>query len=214
MSELVTADVFNRLPERYQNRARQIAARVAEIEAVLTRGQPSAIRDAVLRLRGQLRPQPDTALTEVAGEFRLACSDLPEWAISEATNDYLAGRVENHTGQYMPTCAEFARYARSIIRSFIAERASLKNEAERLLQRAEDETRRIRIKTERADPKLKERVAKLAKSVRTGAAKVHTGQRHQGTTDEMREKMDALRRPCAVQPSRLLETRVVKGARK
>ncbi|MDK1384843.1 hypothetical protein QN224_05415 [Sinorhizobium sp. 8-89] len=213
MSELVTDDVFNRLPERYQNRARQIAARVAEIDSVLARAQPTAVRDAVLRLRGQLRPQPDIALTEVASEFRLACSDLPEWAISETTNDYLGGRVENHTGQFMPTCAEFARHARWIIRPFIAERASLKNEAARLLQRAEDEARRFRIEMERADPKLKERTAALMRSVRASPAKAHSGQPHQGITDEMREKLDALRKPRPEQPSRLLETRVVKGAR-
>ncbi|OAP40653.1 hypothetical protein AU381_01725 [Sinorhizobium glycinis] len=212
MSELVTGEVFNRLPERYRNRARQIAARVAEIDAVLARAQPTAVGDAVLRLRSQLRPQPDIALTEVASEFRVACSDLPEWAISEAANDYLAGRVENHTGQFMPTCAEFARHARSIIRPFIAERASLKNEAERLLQRAEDEARRNRMELERADPKMKERIADLVSSVRAGAVKAHNGQPHQGITDDTRQKLDALRKPRPDQPSRLFETRVVKGA--
>lgn len=210
MSDLVQKEVFDRLPEKYQRRAREIAQRVAEIDAVLRKCRPIAIRDAAVRLRGQLRPQPDVCLVDFAEEFRSACADLPEWAVSEATNDFLAGRVENHLGQFMPTCAQFARHARSIIRPFCAERASLKNEAERLFDRAEDEERRLAIAKERLDPAVRERVGRLVKAATAGSAK-RLGLRHTSASEEIPSLLDSYRKPRAEAPTRLLGTRLLKG---
>ena len=198
MAVLVPADMFERLPERCRRRAKEIAARVAEIDVLLRRCDTDALRDAAVRLRGQLRPQPDVEMADFAREFRTACADLPEWAVSEATNDFLAGRVENYTVQFMPTCAEFARHARAIIAPFIGEKNGLRNEAERLFKRAEDDARRAALAVERADP--------------AGAALPVTSRTHTGITAEAQSEMDKLRirRPRV---SKLQDTRLVKGKR-
>ncbi|WP_421591114.1 hypothetical protein [Shinella sp. M27] len=212
MADLVPADVFERLPERYRRRAREIAARVAEIDMLLRRCDTGALRDAAVRLRGQLRPQPDVEMADFAREFKTACGDLPEWAVSEATNDFLAGRVENHTGQFMPTCAEFARHARAIIAPFVGEKNGLRNEAERLFERAEDEARRAALAVERADPDVRARVRAMLAAAKAGAPLPVTGRAHIGTTPETKAELDKLRvrRPHV---SKLPETRLVKGKR-
>lgn len=212
MADLVPADIFERLPERYRRRAREIAARVADIDVMLRRCDTGALRDAAVRLRGQLRPQPDVEMADFAREFKIACADLPEWAVSEATNDFLSGRVENHTGQFMPTCAEFARHARSIIAPFVGEKNGLRNEAERLFERAEDEARRASIAVERADPAVRARVRNLIAAANAGAPVPVTGRAHLGISPEIKAEMDKLRvrRPHV---SKLTETRLVKGKR-
>jgi hypothetical protein len=212
MVDLVPADIFERLPERYRRRAREIAVRVSEIDALLRRCDTGALRDAAIRLRGQLRPQPDVEMADFAREFKIACADLPEWAVSEATNDFLAGRVQNHTGQFMPTCAEFARHARAIIAPFIGEKNGLRNEAERLFERAEDEARRAAIAVERADPAVRHRVRALLAAANAGAPVQVTGRAHIRASSEVQAEMDKLRvrRPHV---SKLLDTRLVKGKR-
>lgn len=214
MTEIVSQDLFDRLPEQYRRRAREISARVAEIDRLLQPCKVSAIRDAAVRLRGQLRPQADTVVTDFADEFKRACTDLPEWAVFEATNDYLAGRVENHTGQFMPTCAEFARHARAIIRPFASEKAGLRHEAERLFIRAEDDRRRELITIERMDPAVRERVKAMKDAAISGCALPAPAHgRHAGIDCETRAKLDALKKPKVAMPSRLEQTRIVKGSK-
>ena len=210
MYDIVSEDIFDRLPERYRHRARSIAERVAEIDRLIQRCKPVAIRDAAIRLRGQLRPQPGIEIGDFADEFRQACADLPEWAISEATNDYLGGKVENHTGQFMPTCAEFAKHARSIILPFMSERASLRREAEKLFERAEDERRRDQIAIERAKPGHREWVRNLAKSVTVGAP-VLSDRRHAGIDAQKQAQLDALKRPTQEHISKIPQTRIARA---
>jgi len=213
MHDLVPKDQFDRLPERYRQRARDIAFRVAEIDRLTARCKPAAIRDAAIRLCGQLRPQPGIEITDFAEEFRQACADLPEWAISEATNDYLGGKVENHTGQYMPTCAEFARHARSIVAPFHGERAGLRREAEKLFERAEDERRRAEIAVERARPGHREWVRNLARSVTAGAPQIGS-KPHHAADPEMQARIDALKVKRDEPASKLDQTSIVRGARR
>lgn len=212
MAELVPGDTFDRLPERYQRRARDIATRVSELKLLLKRCDIGAIVDAATRLQGQLRWQPETDHESFGAEFRIACEDLPEWAVSEATNDFLGGRVANHTGQFMPTCAEFARHARTIIAPFIGEMNGLRNEAERLFERAEDEARRAAIAIERADPAVRARIRVMLAAAKAGAPLPVTGRVHIGASPETKAEMDKLRvrRPHV---SKLPETRLVKGKR-
>ncbi len=212
MHDLIEQDKFDRLPERYRQRARDIAFRVGEIDRLLKRCQPSAIMDAAIRLRGQLRPQPDIEIADFAEEFRQACIDLPEWAVSEATNDYLGGRVENHTGQYMPSCAEFAKHARSIVAPFLGERAGLRREAEKLFERAEDERRRAEIAVERAKPGHREWVRNLAKSVTSGAPQISS--KPHAPDPDMQARIDALKIKREPPPSKLDQTSIVRGVRR
>jgi hypothetical protein len=212
MHDLIEQDKFDRLPERFRQRARDIAYRVGEIDRLLKRCQPPAIMDAAIRLRGQLRPQPGIEISDFVEEFRQACGDLPEWAISEATNDYLGGRVENHTGQFMPTCAEFAKHARSIVAPFVGERAGLRREAEKLFERAEDERRRAEIAVERAKPGHREWVRDLAKSVSAGAPRIAS--KPHTTSPEMQARIDALKVKREPVPSKLDQTSIVRGVRR
>ena len=207
MHDLVPKDQFDRLPERYRQRARDIAFRVGEIDRLTARCKPTAIRDAAIRLCGQLRPQPGIEITDFAEEFRQACADLPEWAISEATNDYLGGRVENHTGQFMPTCAEFAKHARSIIAPFLGERAGLRREAEKLFERAEDDRRRAEIAVENAKPGHREWVRQLARSVSAGAPKL-ASKKHNTLDPAKQAKLDALKSPPREHVSKIPQTRI------
>lgn len=209
MAEILQFDQFARLPERYRERARQIAQRVAEIDALCRPCEPRAIGDAVLRMFRQFREQPGADYAELGNEYRGACRDLPEWAVSEAANDFLAGRVENHTGQYMPTCAEFARRAREIIVPFLAERSALRSEADKLVERAEDEARRNFIAIERANPVVKARVAKLHEQIVTGMPKRVALQGH-SMTPERQAAIDALKKPREF-VSRIAETKLGKG---
>ncbi len=212
MHDLIEQDKFDRLPPQYRQRARDIAYRVGEIDRLLKRCQPPAIMDAAIRLRGQLRPQPGIEIADFAEEFRQACADLPEWAISEATNDYLGGRIENHTGQFMPTCAEFAKHARSIVAPFVGERAGLRREAEKLFERAEDERRRAEIAVQRAKPGHREWVRNLAKSVSAGAPRIAS--KPHTASPEMQERIDALKVKRDEPPSKLAQTSIVRGVRR
>jgi hypothetical protein len=213
MADLVPNDIFDRLPERYQRRARDIATRVSELKLLLKRCDISAIVDAATRLQGQLRWQPETDHEAFGAEFRVACQDLPEWAVSEATNDFLAGRVTNHTGQFMPTCAEFARHARSVIHPFLTEMSILRREAEQLFERAEDERRRDQIAIERARPGHREWVRNLAKSITAGAPAIsaHT---HGAIDPAAQARLDAMKAQRHEPPSKLAQTNIVRGAKR
>lgn len=212
MTDLIEQDKFDRLPEKYRRRARAIGDRLKEIKGVLLPCDTSAIRESAIRLRGQLLPQPEMEMESFADEFRLACSDLPEWAIFEATNDFLGGKVSNHHGRYMPTCAEFAIHARSIVYPFAAEGRSLQNEAARLVQRAEDEARRDFIAIQRMDPAVRARVKEMVSNAVAGAPEPRRDQRHLGVSPEAHAEMDKLRQRRA-HISKLTETRIVKGKR-
>lgn len=193
MGEVIDLDPFNRLPERYQRRAREIATRVRDIDALMATCQPEKIGLMVVRMFRQFREQPGTDHAEMGAEYRDACRDLPEWAVSEAANDFLAGRVENHTGQFMPTCAEFAKRARSIILPFLSERAALRTEASKLIERAADDARRDQIAIERANPNIRRRVQALTETITKGAAKKQA-LTHQGLDPERQQRLDAMKK--------------------
>jgi len=213
MADLVPNDIFERLPERYQRRARDIATRVSELNLLLKRCDLIAIVDAATRLQGQLRWQPETDHEAFGTEFRVACEDLPEWAVSEATNDFLAGRVTNHTGQFMPTCAEFARHARSVVLPFLTEMSILRREAEQLFERAEDERRRDQIAIERARPGHREWVRQLAKSVTAGAP-VISSRTHSRVDQDTQARLDALKAKRGEPESKLSQTSIVRSAKR
>lgn len=209
MADIVPADKFSRLPERYQRRAREIAARVADIDALLKPAAPAEIGDELKRMRGQLSPQPETDPREIAEGYRDACADIPGWAVSEAGRDYRCGRVENHSGQFIPHAAEFAKRAREIIRPFLAERWALRTEASKLVERADDEARRIAIQIERSDPAVKARVAELAAKAMAGHPKHIAGPRRV-LTPEKQARLDTMKK---VRPevSKIGETRIGKA---
>lgn len=194
MGELIDMSAFERLPERYRQRAAQIAVRISEISALLTPCGQEAIGREVVRMFRQFRKQPDAEPAEMASGYRDACRDLPEWAVSEAANDFLAGRVANHTGQYMPVCAEFAKHARSILLPFLVERSSLRNEAEKLIERAEDDHRRHLLELERHDPAVRANIAALVEQVTAGTPKAQR-LTHGPLTAEKQSRLDQYRRP-------------------
>jgi len=206
MGDVVQTDKFSRLPERYQRRAREIAIRVSEIDALCSPATPEAIGAELKRMRRQLLPQPGIEDADMAKGYLDACRDLPEWALSEAANDYLGGKVDNHTGRYMPLCAEFAKRARLILMPFLSERAGLRAEASKLIERAADEARRDRIAIERSDPAVKARVAALTEKVTKGAAKKQA-LTHSGLDAEKQRRMDALRKPVPFK-SKIDQTRI------
>lgn len=207
MSEIVQQDIFDQLPEQFRIRARQIKARVSEIDRLLAPCQVSDIRDAAVRLRGQLRPQPDTVVATFAEEFKNACSDIPAWALSEAVNDFLAGRVDSHTGQFMPTCAEFAKHARSIIAPFAGERVIIRREAAMLFSRAEDQRRRDIIENERRDPKRKEWVRKMVEDATRGSAKALPPAAHRTVDVDTQARIDAMKVMRPQPESKIPQTR-------
>lgn len=209
MSDLIAQDQFERLPEWYRQRARQIAARVQEIDQLLVPCPPEAIRDTAIRLVGQFRPQPGVDFSAFGHEFRGVCTDLPEWAVHEAANDFIAGRVANHTGQFVPTCAEFGKQARSIIAPFCAERYALRIEASKLFERAADEKRRTMIAIERADPTVKARVRAIVAQARAGAP-VALGRSIGNITPEAQATLDAMKKTPPERQSKIQQTRIGK----
>lgn len=211
MADLVPADKFSRLPEKYQRRAREIAARVADIDALLVAATAREIGDELKRMGRRLEPQPGSDPAEVAKAYLEACTaspPIPSWAVSEAANDYCFGRVEDHSGKFVPHAPEFAKRARSLLKSLYAERAILRTEAEKLIERAADDARRHRIEMERQDPAVRARVAKLHMDAIAGAPK-RQALRHIGLSEDQQKRLDAYKVKREPQPSKLLETRVV-----
>lgn len=208
MTDLVPADKFSSLPENYQRRAREIDARVREINRTLSPAPNGAIASAVARMAAQFRPQQDEDPVVMGKEYRAACADLPEWAISEAANDYLWGRVEDHNGRFMPVCAEFAKRVREVIRPLLSERHALRTEAEKLAERAADELRRHRIEMERQDPSVRRRVAAL-KAAAFGDDRQSITYQHMGLDAEAQAKIDALKKPREF-VSKIDETRLAR----
>ncbi|TPK42287.1 MULTISPECIES: hypothetical protein [unclassified Mesorhizobium] len=209
MRDLVATDDFDKLPEKYRDRARAIKARVAEIGELMKPCDAADTRAAVLRMAGQFRDQPEIDHAEMAGQFLAACRDLPAWAVSEAASDFLAGRVDNHTGQFMPTCAEFAKRARAIMTPFLSERAALRTEASKLIDRAREDHKRHLIEMERQDPAVRKRVAALAEAATAGAAK-RQGLPRIAMNQAEQKRIDALKRPRQ-DISKLEQTKIVKG---
>ncbi|MEJ8309781.1 hypothetical protein [Agrobacterium larrymoorei] len=212
MFDLIAKDQFDRLPERYRERARQIALRVGEIDRLLAPASPETVRDTALRLIGQFCPQPGMGVAGFGREFRGVCADLPEWAVCEAANDFIAGRVTNHTGQFVPTCAEFGKQARAIIAPFHAERYALRIEALRLFDRAADEKRRALIAIERADPAVKARVRAIVADARAGAP-VAFSRSHGAISEQAQAVLDAMKK-TPQHPSKISQTRIGKDARR
>lgn len=212
MFDLIAKDQFDRLPERYRERARQIALRVQEIDRLLAPAAAETVRDTALRLIGQFRPQPGMDVAGFGREFRGVCADLPEWAVCEAANDFMAGRVANHTGQFVPTCAEFGKQARAIIAPFHAERYALRIEASRLFDRAADEKRRAMIAIERADPAVKARVRAIVAEARAGAP-VKLSRPHGAISAQAQAVLDAMKK-TQQHPSKISQTRIGKDARR
>lgn len=207
MADLVSQDIFDRLPERYQRRAREISARVGELKSLLKRCDIQAIVDAAVRLQGQLLWQPGMDEKSFGVEFKAACADLPEWAISEAANDFLSGKIENHTGRYMPTCAEFAKQARFIIRPFQAEMSVLRREAEQLFERAEDERRRHIIALERQDPNQRRRIRAMIDEAVKGSAKQISAMPHTPIDEKTQAQIDSLKLPKRDHVSKIPQTK-------
>ncbi|WP_296014306.1 hypothetical protein [uncultured Agrobacterium sp.] len=212
MFDLIAKDQFDRLPERYRERARQIALRVQEIDRLLAPAAAETVRDTALRLIGQFRPQPGMDVAGFGREFRGVCADLPEWAVCEAANDFMAGRVANHTGQFVPTCAEFGKQARAIIAPFHAERYALRIEASRLFDRAADEKRRALIAIERADPAVKARVRAIVAEARAGTP-VKLSRPHGAISAQAQAVLDAMKK-TQQHPSKISQTRIGKDARR
>lgn len=209
MGEVIDMDPFNRLPERYRERAREIAARVRDIDAMLAPTEPVKIGEAVVRMFRQFLPQPGVDPADMAAEYREACKDLPEWAISEAANDFLWGRIETHTGLYMPICAQFAKHVRSILVPFYSERSALRIEASKLVERAEDDRRRHQIAIERSDPAVRQRVAALVEKATAGLPKQLSAPRA-GLGEEQQGRLDALKKPRQF-VSKIAETKIGKA---
>lgn len=192
--EVISLKSYSHLPERYRVRAEEIKHRVDALTGLLRPCKIEAIRDAVVRLRGQFRPQPDTEAESLASEYLGACRDLPEWAVCEAANDFLAGRVDSHTGQFMPTCAEFAKRARWILTPFMAELSALRVEASKLIERAADDNKRHTIEMERQDPAIRKRVAELTDAFTAGYPKATTTPKI-GISDDTKARLSALKKP-------------------
>lgn len=209
MTDLVTKDAFKRLPEQYRKRAWEIASRVRDIDAMLKPSDPAKIGEAVVRMFRQFLPQQGVDPADMAAEYRAACASLPEWAITEAADDYLWGRVDCHTGRYMPICAEFAKRARSILVPILAERSVLRFEADKLVQRAEDDRRRHLVEIERSDPAIRSRIAAMLESAAAGGAK-RQSLTHAGLSPDKQARLDALKKPRQF-TSKIAETRIVKG---
>lgn len=210
MPDLVPADKFSRLPERYQRRAREIADRVRDIDALCRPAKPSEVGDVLKRLRKQFRAQPDTDPREMAEGYRSSCRDLPAWAISEAASDYIDGKVSNHTGQFMPICAEFAKRVREVVMlPFLSERASLRTEASKLVERAEDEARRIAIDIERQDPRVKARAAAMIEQFLAGHPKP-LPMKLKGIPPESQKRIDAMKKPRPF-VSKIADTKIGKA---
>ncbi len=185
---------FDGLPEKYQARARDISKRVFEIDDLLKAGTKQAIKDAVLDISNQLRPQPETEAKDLVEGYLRACDGFPDWAISEAVNDYLSGQVENHTGQFIPTCAEFAKRVRLIVQPFQIERHGLEYEARRLIDRAKDEARRNQIERERRSPERQKRVESIMDKARKAIPKKTTPKTDWGTaTPEQLAELEELK---------------------
>lgn len=198
MRELVATDDFDRLPQKYRDRARAIKARVAEIDVLMKPCEPDDIRAAVVRMAGQFLEQAETDHSNMAGEFLAACRDLPAWAVSEAASDFLGGRVDAHAGRYMPICAEFARRARSIMTPFLAERSALRAEASKLIERATDDHKRHLIDMERQDPAVRKRVACMVEAATAGAPKTQ-GLPHLGLDEAKQARIDAMKKPRQIE---------------
>jgi len=193
-ANVISLDPYAKLPERYRIRAEQIRLRVEAINGLMKPCRSEQIGDAVIRLRRQFRAQPDTEASSLASEYLAACRDLPEWAVSETANDFLAGRVESHTGQFMPTCAEFAKRARWILTPFLAELSSLRVEASKLIERAADDQKRHLIEMERQNPAVRRRVAELTDAFGAGSPK-HQSAAHLGLSADRQARLDALKKP-------------------
>lgn len=212
MADLVPADKFSQLPELYRQRARDISARVADIDRMLHPATALDVADELKRMGAQLEPQPGFDPRETASGYRDACADIPAWAVAEAANDYLCGRVESHSGQFIPHAPEFAKRARALLVPILSERSALRVEAEKLVERAADDARRHRIEMERADPSVRQRVAAL-KAAAFGDERQAITYQHTGLDAEAQAKIDALKKPREF-VSKINETRLARPERR
>lgn len=92
---------------------------------------------------------------------------------------------------------------------FLSERAALRTEASKLIERATDDHKRHLVEMERQDPGVRSRVAALAEAVTAGALK-RQALPHLGLNVAEQKRIDALKRPRQ-EISKLEQTKIVKG---
>ena len=195
MSDLILSPEIQALPKFYQDRAKEIARRYAEINRTLMPCTVSEIGDAMIRMKAQFLPQVDAGGKMVSDAYKLGCKDLPGWAISEAANDFLSGLVENHEGKFLPTSAEFCKRVRSIIMPLKREQDSLQREAMNMVRRWEDEKRLAEIERSRRDPEVQKRVQELMDQSRQTVSRQSKRIAPKQITDEHRNSIQQFKKP-------------------
>lgn len=177
MGEIAT-NQFASLPEKYQEKARYLLSEISMAEKFITPSSQKDADNACIELSKHFRPQPDSEPTEVRDGYRAALASLPAWSISDAVQCFIRGDVDNHTGQFMPTCAEFAKVAKLLRSPRMANWLSLKSQINRLKTDCEEERRRDEIEKFRNDPEALDRVKKLVEQITKGSPKKISGKQH------------------------------------
>lgn len=194
MTEIAPSSI-SCLPEKYQVIAERLMTKAKSIEGRLQPASPDVIVQVSVKMAKRLRKQPEFSGEEVLAAYREALEGLPAWAIEEASKMFLSGAVQNHTGQYMPTCAEFAKVVREIVRPLELEWRSIRTRVNHLKTECQEEQRRIEVEAFRNNPEARARILLLIEDATKGLPTLTGPSAQHSMTDERRRALDAYRKP-------------------
>lgn len=194
---------FSGLPEKYQHIASDLLEQISITEEKLLPAGREVAKAACILMGKHFRPQADADAGIVMEGYITALAELPEWAIAEAINCFISGLVENHSGQFMPTSAEFAKVARAQFMPVWTHWRSLRSEVNRLEQDCRDEQRRIDVEAFRNDPDARNRILLLIEDATKGLPSHTSPSAQHSMTDEQRSALDPYRAPVRPHQSKI-----------
>ena len=191
------SDAIDQLPEPFRKRAAEIKDRVEYLKNRLAPAGQKSIDRVLLNLSKNFRHQPDLEPEDVLDGYRQALREVPQWALDQTYDAFLSGLVPNHTGQYIPACGEFARYANQLVHPNLKEIHMLRLEADQLISRAEDAAREKAIEAERNDPAVQSRINGMLENALKGqSVKNAIPERKPSKPEHLKFIEDAKQRPA------------------
>lgn len=140
---------------------RTLESREARLAYLLRPGsQSQSVDQALTLLRASFAssiPDHNTAVVIMQG-LRMSFSALPGWVALEVVNRFVSGRVERRDNRFIPTSAEIAVEARSVLRPYEAERGDILK-----VLRAETYTLASKEERERIEAGFRELLGSFAK---------------------------------------------------
>lgn len=142
-----------------ESERRQLQAFIREVDASIAEDRPNKMQPIKLLMADRASATGSEGDAKArAAAYAIALRDVPWWAIANACEDYICGRVPGDKREYMPTSAQLADRARHHMTILRADQYR----ARQLLK-----AKPVRVVSEEERARVMARMAKLVAGLRT-----------------------------------------------